>query len=461
MSAARGLLALSIQRAENRTFDVILMRCFSFCILIGCAGFSAALLTHAQTYTWSTIAGSAGVSGSSDGTNSYARFNYPNGLALDSNGNLYVSDSGNSTIRTLTLSGTNWGVTTIAGSAGVRGSADGTNSAARFSFQDGITTDASCNLYVADYVNSTIRKLTPVSTNWVVSTLAGLPGSTGRLDGTNSAARFNGPIGVAVDPQGNVAVAEFYNMDVRRLVQQGTNWVVSTLAGRFPGSADGTNLAAQFLSPYDIAADPSGSFFVADADNYTIRKVSPVGTNWVVSTVAGLARTRGSADGTNSAARFGRPTSLAVGPDGDVFVTDGGSNTVRRLTRSGTNWVVSTIGGTPGVSGTADGGDANARFMNLQAIAVDSAGNLYVADADANTIRLGRPTPRLQAQVSAHSLLLHWTALAPEYVLETTSSFSGGSGWTTITNGLWTNANLVSFTNTLDGICGFYRLRRQ
>ncbi len=452
------LLAWTFSGAENRS---LYMKSFSLCILLSCGAFSAALVARAQTYTWTTIAGSPGASGSADGTNNDARFNYPNGIALDLNGNLYVSDSGNSTIRKLTLSDTNWVSTTLAGTASVRGSADGTNGTARFSFQDGITADISGNLYVADYVNSTIRKLTPVGTNWVVSTLAGLPGTTGRLDGTNGTARFNGPIGVAVDVQGNVAVAEFYNMDVRRLVQQGTNWVVSTVAGRFPGSGDGTNLAAQFLSPYDIAADQSGSFFVADADNYTIRKVSPAGTNWVVSTIAGLARTRGSVDGSNSAARFGRPTSLAVGPDSDVFVTDGGSNTVRRLTRSGSNWIVSTIGGMPGVSGTADGEGANARFMNLQAIAVDPAGNLYVADADANTIRLGRPTPRLQAKVSAHSLILNWTALDPEYVLETTSSFSSGTEWTTVTNGLRTNANMVSFTNTLDGICGFYRLRRQ
>src|SRR5512143_3778637 len=135
------------------------MRCSPFYILISCAAFSAAQVAKAQTYIWSTIAGSPGAYGSADGTNNKARFNYPNGIALDSNGNLYVSDSGNSTIRELTLSGTNWVVTTIAGAAGVRGSADGTNSAARFSFQDGITADASGNLYVADYVNSSLRKL--------------------------------------------------------------------------------------------------------------------------------------------------------------------------------------------------------------------------------------------------------------------------------------------------------------
>ncbi len=437
------------------------MKRIPFCILISCAAFSAALVSEAQSYTWTTLAGSPGTYGSADGTNKDARFNYPNGIALDSSDNLYVSDSGNCTIRKITLLGTNWIVTTIAGAPGQRGSADGTNSAARFAFQDGIAGDAAGNLYVADYVNSTIRKLTPVGTNWAVSTLAGLAGATGRLDGTNNAARFNGPIGVAIDPQGNVAVAESYNMDVRRLAPEGANWVVSTLAGRFPGSDDGTNLAAQFLSPYDIAADKSGSFFVADADNYTIREVSPAGTNWAVSTIAGLARARGSVDGTNSTARFGRPTSLAVGPEGEVFVTDGGSNTVRKLTRLGTNWVVSTIGGLPGVPGTADAEGAGARFMNLQAIAVDPAGNLFVADADANTIRLGRPEPRLQAKASGQSLLLSWTALAPEYVLETTSSFSGAPDWTTVTNGLWTNANTVAYTNSLDGICGFYRLRRQ
>jgi sugar lactone lactonase YvrE len=437
------------------------MKLFPLRFLIACGASFATLVGQAQSYTWTTIAGSPSAYGSADGTNDYARFNYPNGIALDSCGNLYVSDSGNDTIRKVSLEGTNWVVTTIAGKAGVRGSLDGTNSDARFSFQDGIVADPSGNLYVADYGNSIIRKVSPVGTNWVVVTLAGLPGVTGRIDGTNAAARFSGPIGIALAPQGNLAVAETFNESIRGLARQDTNWVVTTLAGRYPGSADGTNAAARFLSPYDIAGDSTGAFYVADADNFTIRRVAPVGTNWVVSTLSGLAGARGHVDGTNSNARFGRPTSLAVAQDGTIFVADGDSHTVRKLTASGTNWVVSTIGGMPGEAGTADGTGTSARFMNLQAIAVDGTGNLYVADADANTIRLGSFVPSLQAFISGRRLTLSWPALASKHVLETSSSLSEDNEWTPVTQGCSTNASVIVFTTDLDAGSAFYRLRKQ
>ena len=142
--------------------------------------------------------------------------------------------------------------------------------------------DGSGNVYVADTGNNTIRKITPAG---VVSTLAGMAGSSGSADGTGSAARFYYPFGVAVDGSGNVYVADTYNNTIRKITPAG---VVSTLAGTAgsSGSADGTGSAAQFYYPCGVAVDGSGNVYVADTDNYTIRKITPAG---VVSTLAGLA----------------------------------------------------------------------------------------------------------------------------------------------------------------------------
>ena len=131
-----------------------------------------------------TLAGRAGSAGSADGTGSAARFYYPRGVAVDSAGNVYVADTGNHTIRKVTPAGV---VTTLAGLAGSSGSADGTGSAARFNYPPGVAVDSAGNVYVADTGNHTIRKVTPAG---VVTTLAGLAGSSGSADGTGSAARF-------------------------------------------------------------------------------------------------------------------------------------------------------------------------------------------------------------------------------------------------------------------------------
>src|SRR5213593_3736548 len=144
-------------------------------------------------YAFTNLAGLPGGLGSVDGTAGAARFNYPSGVAVDSAGNVYVADSGNSTIRKITPDGT---VTTLAGSAGQSGSADGTGSAARFNNPRGVAVDSVGNVYVADTSNATIRKVTPAG---AVTTLAGLAGSGGSADGTGSAARFLDPSGVAVD----------------------------------------------------------------------------------------------------------------------------------------------------------------------------------------------------------------------------------------------------------------------
>jgi len=190
-----------------------------------------------------------------------------------------VADWDNFVIRRITPAGA---VSTLAGSAGLPGSGDGTGAAARFSNVNGMAFDASNNLYVADWGNQTIRRITPAG---VVTTLAGRPGSAGSADGAGAAARFNLPTGVAVDAAGNVFVSDQGNHTIRRITPAG---VVTTVAGQAgsPGSADGPAATARLTSPAWLTISPGGDLFVTSGTGETIRKLTPAGE---VSTAVGVA----------------------------------------------------------------------------------------------------------------------------------------------------------------------------
>src|SRR5439155_1385320 len=198
-----------------------------------------------------TLAGTAGTPGSTDATGTAARFRFPRDVATDGTGNVYVAELSNNTVRKITPAAV---VTTLAGTAGSVGSADGTGAAASFNFPSGVATDSAGNVYVADTSNNTIRKITPAG---VVTTLAGTAGTTGSTDATGAAASFNFPQGVATDSAGNVYVADTLNNTIRKITPAG---VVSTLAGTAgTGSADGTGAAASFNSPVGVATDNAGN----------------------------------------------------------------------------------------------------------------------------------------------------------------------------------------------------------
>jgi sugar lactone lactonase YvrE len=327
-----------------------------------------------------TLAGLADVSGTRDGKAGAARFGNmfggPSGVAVDGAGNVYVADTGNQTIRKVTPTGV---VTTLAGVAGSEGTNDGVGTLARFDDPEGVAVDISGNVYVADFRNHTIRKVTP---SGVVTTLAGLAGSLGCIDGKGSAARFGavpsfGPSGVAVGTDGNIFVADTGNHTIRKVTPDG---VVTTLAGL----ATGHGSAPKFHDPTGVAVDHAGNIYVADTGNQIIRKMTPAGA---VTILAGAGQ-RGSMDGAGNEAQFTDPFAVAVDNNGNVYVADTGNNVIRKVTSAG---VVTTLAGLAGKSGSTDGTGSTARFGSRDGgpigLAVDDAGNVYVADSQNHTIR--------------------------------------------------------------------------
>jgi len=291
------------------------------------------------------------------------------GGAVDSSGNVYVADYFNHRIRKITPAGN---VTTLAGS-GTAGFADGLGASAQFNAPSGIAVDSAGNVYVADDLNHRIRKITPAGN---VTTLAG-SGTQGSADGLGASASFTQPSGIAVDSAGNVYVAEYRNDRIRKITPAGN---VTTLAGSTPGFADGLGASAQFFGPMDVAVDSAGNVYVADTRNHRIRKITPAGN---VTTLAGSG-TAGFADGLGASAQFSTPNSVAVDSAGNVYVADNQNNRIRRITPAGN---VTTIAGS-GTAGFANGLGASARFNRLNGVAVDSTGNVYVADF--NNSRIGK-----------------------------------------------------------------------
>ena len=278
--------------------------------LLACVATPLAAQDYATPYSFSFFAGSPATSGSMDGTGGAATFGTPYGIAIDSSGNLYVADKKNDTIRKVTASAV---VTTIAGETGSPGSTNATGTAAQFNEPSGVAVDSGGDIYVADTANDVIRKVT---SGGVVTTLAGVAGTSGSTDGAGASALFNQPIGLAVDASGNVYVADSGNNTIRKITSGGT---VSTLAGSpgVSGSADGTGAAALFHSPRGVAVDGSGNLYVTDGQNCTIRRITSAGA---VTTLAGTPGSFANAAGTGAAALFDVPVGIAVNSGGTLYV---------------------------------------------------------------------------------------------------------------------------------------------
>lgn len=321
-----------------------------------------------NTATVSTFAGS-GELGFIDGIGTAATFSRPEGIAFDAAGNLYVADQFNSLIRKITPGRA---VTTFAGNGSYR-LVDGQGTEASFFYPFGMAVDASGYIYVGDFYNNAIRKISPTG---LVKTLAG-NGERGSANGQGSAASFNWPTAVALDASGNVYVADFVNNLIRKITPGG---LVTTLAGSgTPGAVNGKGTAASFNSPYGLALDREGNIYVGDTANDLIRKISPDG---IVTTFAGSGEP-GAADGKGTEASFNAPAGLAFDAAGNLYVGDVGNYKIRKINAQG---VVTTVAGN-GVMGFANGPAASASFGAPYNVAVDKDGDVYVSDSQNNMIR--------------------------------------------------------------------------
>lgn len=351
------------------------------------------------------------IPGYADGTGTNAVFYLPAGVAADGSGNVFVADTLNGLIRRVAPDGA---VGTIAGRHGVWGYLDGIGTNALFDFPVGLTVDTSGSLYVCEVANNLIRKLTPGAAGWVVTTIAGAGqgiGGLGHADGIGTNASFFQPVGIVANSRGVLYVSDSHNNTIRQLTPVGADWEVTTIAGTptqiatngpfnwSGGYSDGIGKHALFSQPLGIAIDTEDSLYVADSDNHVIRKLTRLPPsrglrkteNWLVSTIAGSAGVPGSADGPDPDARFNRPFGLAMDSTGNLYVGDRGNFTIRKLSRAGHGWLVTTLAGVPALAGSADGTGPYAIFAWPAGVAVDEAGNVYVADQANSTIRKGWP----------------------------------------------------------------------
>jgi sugar lactone lactonase YvrE len=429
---------------DPATDPVMAMDDFSF---RGLADVPEIVIGHDFGYTFTLFAGIPGVPAANNGTGTGAQFRGPHAIAADRDGNLYVADTSNHTVRKVTPRAE---VTTLAGLAGVSGTNDGTGGGARFNLPEGICVDSQGNVFVSEIGNHTIRH---ISSNGVVTTIAGLAGSSGTNDGFGSAARFNVPVTVEVDGNGFLYVGDFANHTVRVI---SPSKQVSTLAGAagISGTQDGPPNQARFTYPHTCRPDGVGKVYVADLGNHAIRKISAEG---VVSTLAGLPGYSGTNDGTGAFARFVGPWGLVFEPSGNLLVSDRENNIIRRVTQDGT---VKTIGGLAGVAGTNEGRGVLARFNRPRGLALDRQGNLFVVDTGNHTIRIGRPDPALQALRSSGRIVLSWPSWTTDYQVESSTNLPG-SNWVPLLTTPTTVGERNFLTNSADGRAQFFRLRSE
>ncbi len=309
-----------------------------------------------------TVAGINGQSGTLEGALDYAQLKLPNGLALDSKGNLFVADETAHVIRRITPQGLN---TIFAGGANASGHEDGLGADARFHGPVGLAIDTADNLYVAEYQSCTIRKITPTGQ---VSTLAGQL-AAGFADGQGSSASFDHPVGLAIDTTGNLYVADANNKRIRKVTPGG---LVSTVAGTgVAGFTDGPVAAATLDRPYGVAVAPDGTIYFTEMWGHLVRRV----TQGQVQTVAGTAGSQGARDGRGAAARFHSPLGLSVDAAGAVYVADGANDTLRKVLPDGTT---TTVAGQAGTSGYGTGPVASVRLNGPLGCLVSGRG-VYVS----------------------------------------------------------------------------------
>jgi sugar lactone lactonase YvrE len=327
----------------------------------------------------STVAGNGPRGDADGGPAASAQLDYPYGLAVDASGNLFISDSGNYRVRKVTIDGV---ISTVAGNGTQGFSGDGgPATSAQLNYPSGLALDSSGNLFISDLWNHSIRKVTP---GGLISTVVG-KGTQGFSGdgGPATSAQLNWPWGLTVDRSGNLFIADYWNNRVRKVTLGG---VISTVAGGgtdFSSGDGGPATSALLNSPSDVAVDTDGNLFIAEYGSARIRKVTPGG---VISTVAGKGSWGFSGDGGPATlAQIYSPTGLAFDPSGNLFIADCGNSAIRKVTPGG---IISTVAGTRTAGFSGDGGPAtSAQISYPYYLASDRTGSLYIGDRNNNRVR--------------------------------------------------------------------------
>jgi uncharacterized protein (TIGR03437 family) len=365
-----------------------------------------------------------GFSGDS-GPATAASLSYPYGVAVDASGNLFIADTANNRIRKVSASGI---ITTVAGSGPVGYAPSGTGNfsgdggsatSATLNAPFGVAVDTSGNLFIVDYFNNRIRK---VSASGIITTVAGSGTASFSGDGgPATSALLNNPTGVAVDTSGNLFIADYNNNRIRKV---SANGIITTVAGSGPtagSSGDGGPATSAIINqPSSVAVDASGDLFIAES--FKIRKVTASG---IITTVAGSGTQGFSGDGGSAtSATLNGIGAVAVDASGNLFIADTGNNRIRKVSASG---IITTVAGngasTPGDLGnggfSGDGGPAtSAALSNPNGVAVDTSGNLFIADLDNNRIR----------KVSASGIITTYAGSGTPGVSGTPTYYGGFSG---------------------------------
>ncbi|KAF2335430.1 T9SS type A sorting domain-containing protein [Flavobacterium ginsenosidimutans] len=309
-------------------------------------------LVQAQTVT--TIAGSS--RGFANASGLAAKFNQPDGICADSKGNLYVADWANYMIRKITPDGV---VSTFAGST--YGFSDGIGIEAKFREPRGICIDSNDNIYVTDPEDDKIRKITS--------------------DGTVSTyVEIESPIGICIDSKGYLYVSDTNVSRINKVAPDGT---ISIFAGSDQGLANGAGPEARFYNPFGMCMDSAGNLYVADTNNNNIRKITP---DAVVTIFAGSPTgDTGSTNGVGTNAKFNYPYGIVIDENNILYVTDNGYNKIRKITPDGT--VSNYAGSSFGFIGDSDGIGSDAEFYNPSGICILKSGVMYVADQGNHRIR--------------------------------------------------------------------------
>jgi sugar lactone lactonase YvrE len=335
---------------------------------------------ESTVYRFETLAGSS--EGFANGKAEESLFCTPEGITVDSRGNIFTTEYWTTVVRKIAVDGT---VSVLAGKGNEPGNINGPGNEARFNKPHGLVVVGDSAVYVCDMKSHTIRKVTY---NGEVTTFAGIMGQQGIDDGFRLNAAFNQPEAIAVNSKGELYVADSYNFTIRKIALNGE---VTTFAGKAgkAGYADGEGPQALFNKPLGIAIDAKDNIYIADSDydgdggNCLVRKITPKGK---VSTLAGIPFKPGNVDGKPGVSLLDRPVGIAVTPGGIIFVADTEADLIRMIDKQGN---VSTLGGKYLDENFADGTGLDACFADPQAIAVDKNGNLYIADTFNNRIRKG------------------------------------------------------------------------